>query len=560
MKVHINVKHASNPAADSKLDVLAGGADTVSSIKDRVAALRLIPFPDQDLVFDGKVLEDGQQLADCGVKDLCSLDLVVRASKSTLVQQLSDLLRARDLSCDELGLLYCYKHAVSIGQALKAVGEDVSLQDFIKKEKGFQLDKNTVALVREDTTLKPFSVRTEVELLLKDTATGAMDIKDLSAKFAHKFNVSFSSIVGMKPADFLAKEKELFTVSAKGMVSLKSAPASVNRPTQTRQVHGDVTPSESAQRSPDEADVELPPGLGGVQSAEVETLGSAENQQYVDLHNSVCTRSFVSRVSQVFDEVVGAVSDLAFLNIERVGKGGSIGKGIAISGVVDAEAVFFVRGLPYVGQERWLPPLLTAVASVLAERFPAENGVENIRAAADCVQLSVKGVLNLELRFSPVFASYAQAVQVMGEQGLDKRHFYSASLVEQRVQFIARQPGQVKVTIRLLKWWRDQQEWSSPLVRPRDDILELMAVYSSVQTKPQEQRQAIANVMSLLSRFDELRIIWSNYYTKNDVWAPLLRQRPLLMDPVNPYVNIAESRTFDARELMAVARTTHFFW
>merc|ERR1719188_2905059 len=166
----------------------------------------------------------------------------------------------------------------------------------------------------------------------------------------------------------------------------------------------------------------------------------------------------------------------------------------------------------------------------------------------------------VDLRFSPVFQSYAKAVQALGEQGPDARRFYAPTLVEERVQFISRQPGHVKVTIRLLKWWRDQQEWSSKLVRPSDELLELIAVYSAVQTKPSDQRMAVANVMSLVSRFDELRIVWSNYYSKGDVWAPLLRQRPLLMDPVNPFVNIADPQAFDAKELMTVAKTTHFFW
>jgi len=116
------------------------------------------------------------------------------------------------------------------------------------------------------------------------------------------------------------------------------------------------------------------------------------------------------------------------------------------------------------------------------------------------------------------------------------------------------------MTMRLLKWWRDQQSWSNARSCPKDEILELMAVYSAVQTKPTDQRMAIANVMSLLSRFNEMRIVWSNFYSKDDVWTPLLRQRPLLMDPTNPFVNVADPQTFDATELIELARTTHFFW
>jgi hypothetical protein len=280
----------------------------------------------------------------------------------------------------------------------------------------------------------------------------------------------------------------------------------------------------------------------------------------VELHNKICGRAFNSKITQALSDAVEALSEASFLDIDHVTKGGSVGKGTAISGLADAEAVFFLKGLPPTGQERWLPPLLRAAAGVLSETLGEGRGFDCIQAAEDSVHMRVKGLLSLNIRFSPVFGNYGKTIQVLGEQGPDARRFYAISLVDERTQFIARQPGQVKVTIRLLKWWRDQQEWSGKLVRPTDEVLELLAVYSAVQTKPTDQRMAIANVMSLMSRFDELRIVWSNYYSKNDVWAPLLRQRPLLMDPVNPFINIADAQSFDARELMALARTTHFFW
>mmetsp|Transcript_120250 Transcript_120250/g.256647 ORF Transcript_120250/g.256647 Transcript_120250/m.256647 type:complete len:553 (+) Transcript_120250:155-1813(+) len=552
MKVTVNVKIEANKAADSSLDLVVGAEETISSVKERVASLQLIPFPDQDLMLNGEVLADGQQLLDCGVKDLTSLDLVVRASEATLVQQLSDFLQARDLSCDELGLLYCYKHGVSITQALNTLGSDEKLQDFVKKQKQFQLENNNVALVRQDTALKPFNVAAELEQILKTSASGTMDVKDLCAKFVQKFSVSLSSIIGMKPGEFLAKEKELFVVSGRSQVSLRSAAPPTRAPR-----HAQV---QAAKTAAPEAVVDLPPGLTQQEKPELGALESADSQQYLDLHNKICGRSFHSKVMQTLTEVVDVISEAAFLKVHHAVKGGSVGKGTAISGCADAEIVLFLEGLPQIKHERWLPPLIRGAAGALSDKLGAQQGVEGIRAGEDSVQMRVKGLVSVDLRFSPIFESYARTVQTLGEQGPEARRFYSPSLVEERVQFIARQPGPVKVTIRLLKWWRDQQEWSGRLVRPTDEILELMAVYSAVQTKPADQRKAIANVMSLLSRFDELRIVWSNYYTKDDVWAPLLRQRPLLMDPVNPFVNIADPQAFDARELMALAKTTHFFW
>merc|ERR1719235_1392948 len=152
--------------------------------------------------------------------------------------------------------------------------------------------------------------------------------------------------------------------------------------------------------------------------------------------------------------------------------------------------------------------------------------------------MKVKGCVELHLRFSADFETYSEVIQAMKQQ----------------------QPDQVKVTMRLLKWWRNQQRWSSPLTTPSDEILELIAVYSALQTKPRDQKMAIANAMSLMARFTELRIVWSNYYSKEDIWSPLLQQRPLLMDPVNPYLNVADPQRFDASELMSLAQSTHFFW
>ena len=56
-----------------------------------------------------------------------ALDFVLEATEESIVKQLKELLKTRDLTCDELGLLYCYKHGVSTNQALKTIGIDAKL-------------------------------------------------------------------------------------------------------------------------------------------------------------------------------------------------------------------------------------------------------------------------------------------------------------------------------------------------------------------------------------------------------------------------------------------------
>jgi hypothetical protein len=476
------------------------------------------------------------------VKEGSSLDLIVKSSDKVLVQQFSELLQARDLTADELGLLYCYKHGVSANQALKMIGHDGKILDFIQKQKSMVLENGRVTLVREDTALKPFSCADEIAKILKSSDSEAMTLKELSFKFMQKFNVSISSIVGMKPAEFLAKENDLFVMTGRNLISLKTSKMPHEQPTQQGQCPMAL------------------PGLENSSSVEVSGVSSVQDQQYMDLHDKICSRSFNSKVVQVVNEVVDTISEHMFLNIDHVVKGGSVGKGTLISREADAEVVFFLQVLPPVAHDKWLPPLLKGAAGVLNEHLGDDHRFGDITSTEDSVKFGVKGLVQINLRFAVAFDSYASAIQALGPQGPEVRKFFAASLVKERVQFIAKQPSHVKVTIRLLKWWRDQQDWSNKMVRPTDEILELMAIYSSVRAKPSDQRKAIANVMSLLSRFNELRIVWSNFYSKSDVWSPLLLQRPLLMDPTNPFVNIADPQVFDACELMALAKTTRFFW
>merc|ERR1719301_355221 len=297
-----------------------------------------------------------------------------------------------------------------------------------------------------------------------------------------------------------------------------------------------------------------------IDTSDAQVSESSDSQQYLELHNTISGRSFNSKVVQILNDIVEVVTEKSFLNIAQVVKGGSVGKGTAISGTTDAEVVFFLRGMPQGQQSKWLPPLLKAVAAVLTQHLNNEHGVEGICPTDDSVHMKVKGCVEVDLRFSPDFESFSEVIQAMGQQGPDIRKHFNTSLVKEQVQFVSKQPGQVKVTMRLLKWWRNQQRWSSALATPSDEILELIAVYSALQTKPRDQKMAVANAMSLMARFEELRIVWSNYYGKEDIWSPLLQQRPLMMDPVNPYLNVADPQSFDASELMSLAKSTHFFW
>merc|ERR1719263_2181465 len=156
-------------------------------------------------------------------KDAATSKFEVHVSGSdtvSIVKQLTELLKTRDLTCDELGLLYCYKHGVSTNQALKTIGIDAKLADFIKGRKEFVLEGAKISMVRDDTTLKPLSVASQLEQILREHGP-TMEVTALCSKFIQKFHVSVANVVQMRPMDFIMQEKEKFALVGGSQVTLK---------------------------------------------------------------------------------------------------------------------------------------------------------------------------------------------------------------------------------------------------------------------------------------------------------------------------------------------------
>merc|ERR1719162_2147007 len=404
MKVQVNLKIASKFDVSAALfNFTVNLMDTVLSVKERFAAAHMIAFPDRELLLDSKVLVDASKLVDCGVKENSSLDFVVRASEGCLVKQLAELLQTRDLSCDEIGMLYCYKHGVTANQSLKTIGYDGKLIDFLKTQKSFLVENGVVTLVREDTKMKPFSVIDELQVILEKSGTESMEMSLLSSKFSKKFNMSIASVAGMKAAELLATRTDVFVVSGRGSVSLKSAGdddaeqklvqaiLASHCPRVPSVVEGGVNGHVSCG----------PPGLNPHESSEDASLA----QEGV----------LGSRVEQTLDDIVDTISQAMFLNVHHVVKGWC--QDTADASFANAEVQLFLQGVPAAAQAKWLPALLKSVAGVLTEslcpaagkrQFPAllksnaGRWMEGVGITDDSLQIKVKDVVSVSLRFSPL--------------------------------------------------------------------------------------------------------------------------------------------------------------
>jgi len=302
------------------------------------------------------------------------------------------------------------------------------------------------------------------------------------------------------------------------------------------------------------------------QESAQEASDASEAEKFVELHSTIYSKSFNTEATNRVNELVSILSGIEVLNSSCIAVGGSVAKGTMISSHADAEVVVFSREVDAAFPGTSMQSLLSATAGVLAASRDSLclDDVEQLDHSL-LVHMKCSGSLTVRVYMAPVFENHAEALQVVGdevvfgENGADARKLYSPSFVRERTQFVARQPSSVKMTIRLIKWWRDQQTWHGDLARPCDDILELATIYSAATKKPKDQADAIEHVLELFSKFKKVKVIWSNHYSKDDVWGPLLRQKALLMDPANPYVNVADPSTFDPRELIELARSAQRF-
>ena len=334
-------------AATAKVEMTVTPTETVKSVKEKVAAAQLIAFPEHKLVCGGEKLDEKKTLGDCGVTEASAVEFVLEATEDSVAAQLKELLKSRDLTSDELGLLYCYKYGVSTNQALKTIGIEMKLADFIKDRKEFVLEGGKISMVRDDTSLKPLSVADQLEQILKENGP-TMEVTALCSKFIQKFHVSVANVVQMRPLDFIMKEKTKFALVGNNMVTLKEFEKQEKAKQEKAKVEGSAlrmarSRSPQTSRAPPPApwrQQEAPKRRSPSPRARPATQQIEQNEDmYQELHTKISSRSFNSRVAQALSSIKEIVEQHCFLNVVDVVKGGSVGKGTAITDCEDAELV-----------------------------------------------------------------------------------------------------------------------------------------------------------------------------------------------------------------------------
>lgn len=129
------------------LKISIGGRETVASLKKKAAqAARLPSMQGLSLALNGASLVDDAILADSGVMEAASLELVATWSEALLAQQLVALLLAQGpMSRVELDDAHCCRFGVSATDAVKMLGWGEKLQAFLSRQPALTCEKGCIS-------------------------------------------------------------------------------------------------------------------------------------------------------------------------------------------------------------------------------------------------------------------------------------------------------------------------------------------------------------------------------------------------------------------------------
>uniref|UniRef100_T1IMN7 2'-5'-oligoadenylate synthetase 1 domain-containing protein n=1 Tax=Strigamia maritima TaxID=126957 RepID=T1IMN7_STRMM len=114
---------------------------------------------------------------------------------------------------------------------------------------------------------------------------------------------------------------------------------------------------------------------------------------------------------------------------------------------------------------------------------------------------------------------------------------YSSSLIHGQVEFLDRQTPFTINLIRLAKYW-NRSIYIGEYVAGRTTLIEVMAVYAA-QLEDRSLIGAFSIFLDLMRNLKLVNITFDMFYPLSEVNEYLLEERPLVLDPTNPYNNLA---------------------
>ena len=260
---------------------------------------------------------------------------------------------------------------------------------------------------------------------------------------------------------------------------------------------------------------------------------------------------------EIIEQIIDFCQTRLPFRVTRVAKGGSLGHDTATKSRSDIDLVLYSDDLPKTGHTRWLPSIISALASLLKDAqkmlTKAEKSLPKLTLIST-TQYSVQFTVgDLDVDLIPCFDwrndySSANLYQTIKEERPMDYIWYLSAACEKESDFIRKQPIKIKDMIRMVKHWRNGILWKDQFHRPSSLLLSLLVIgahedlvkkgASNLLITPESMLQRLTDI---IQRKHELRLEWSTNYSETARAMFPMKTCPVVRNPSNPSDNVAET-------------------
>ncbi len=271
------------------------------------------------------------------------------------------------------------------------------------------------------------------------------------------------------------------------------------------------------------------------------------------------TDHFAGECQLAISRVVGYIQSNCSLgnfefDVDKVVKGGSLGKGTMVKDLSDVDLVAFVNK-PYlkpiaeIGKDAY-KKTIEGINFNIASSLELHPDVKEIIHDEYVVKFEINvGSRWIDVDLLPTtdniksHSSYDKMFRYMLNEKYRTRQYCSPSLVQRQVKFVKEQPGNVKELIRLVKYWASK---FLPKYLQKSYPLELITIYLWEKAGKPERRldkaRGLRSVLEVLTNLEQLCASWKYMHSDDHIKEDIIRkdnmERPIVLDPANPTFNV----------------------
>jgi len=273
----------------------------------------------------------------------------------------------------------------------------------------------------------------------------------------------------------------------------------------------------------------------------------ANLQSFADNLSTDNYNQFIANVRSVTDRIFSLLRDQTPISVDRCSLVGGLAKKTSTPLKADADIVVFYNDK---GQSQ--ESVIEAIQKVFVDNrirmniLITGNGI--MKFVMDGISFDMLVAQNYVKNSSNHVEEQRKMSMLRLKQARDDKTSiakFGIEVTESSVAFMKNKSKLVHDVAKLAKYW-NQIMLFKKYIYGRSTIMELLATKAGLEEENNNSNPTLWNALKRflikVSKIDEVYEIFQDYYDKTEIPNEILRQRPLLMDPVNPFNNLLSGR------------------